>query len=152
MELFKCCRCKEFLPRDSFGGVTKRNDYCKPCKQLIETAYRADPEVRQRRNAQNRKAANKRYIINRNNLVEYLRTHPCIQCGESDPIVLEFDHIDRSTKRAQIGDILGSWNWNTILIEIEKCVVRCANCHRRKSHKELGWYTKEVVPYGTSLD
>lgn len=140
MNLFKCCRCKQKLPRDNFGGLTKRNDYCKECKRKIEKEYRN--EHREKINEQNRKAANKRYLINRTNLVSFLLDHPCIDCGEKDPIVLEFDHRDRSEKRSQIGDILGSWNWNTIMTEIIKCDVRCANCHRRKSHVELGWYTK----------
>lgn len=95
---------------------------------------------KEKRNAQNRKCAAKRYSNNRNNLIEYLSTHPCVDCGETDLVVLDFDHRDPKTKRAKIADVLGSWNWSTILSEIEKCDVRCANDHRRRTSAQFGWY------------
>lgn len=145
-ETYKCCGCKFYLPRDLFGGITRINDYCWECKRLIERAHRE--KNRERLNAQNRKYAAKRYKINRSNLVDYLLDHACIDCGESDPVVLEFDHRDPALKRRAVGDILGSWNWNTVLVEIKKCDVRCANCHRRKTHKQLNWYTKKMRQEG----
>lgn len=81
-----------------------------------------------------------RYVINRRNLIEYLNQHPCIDCGETDIVVLEFDHREPSTKRAKIANILGSWNWETVMIEIDKCDVRCANDHRRRTSEQFGWF------------
>jgi hypothetical protein len=44
---------------------------------------------------------------------------------------LEFDHI-RGDKKFNLGDIVRNYyKWETILAEIDKCQVRCANCHRR---------------------
>ena len=65
-----------------------------------------------------------------------------MDCGESDPIVLDFDHSKGRRKRAAIADLVrgGALRWGTILREIEKCEVRCANCHRRRTATELGWY------------
>lgn len=66
--------------------------------------------------------------------------HPCVDCGEGDPIVLEFDHIT-DDKTSGISDLVGTGVSLDILIaEIAKCVVRCANCHRRKTSRELGWF------------
>lgn len=89
---------------------------------------------------QNNKAAAKRYKTNRENLILYLNEHSCIDCGETDIVVLEFDHRDPATKRAKIANVLGSWTWSTILTEIAKCDVRCANCHRRRTSIQFGWF------------
>jgi hypothetical protein len=140
MNEFVCCRCHNSLPRSAFGGITKRNDYCFECSRKINREYSS--KNREKRNEQNRRAAAKRYRINRDNLIVYLKDKNCVDCKEPDAIVLEFDHIDPSLKRAQIGNVLGSWNWNTILTEIEKCEIRCANCHRRRTAKQFGWFNK----------
>lgn len=67
----------------------------------------------------------------------YLKTHPCLDCKESDPIVLDFDHRDPSTKYRSISQIIAhNLGINKLIEEIEKCDVRCANCHRRKHYKE----------------
>jgi hypothetical protein len=69
-------------------------------------------------------------------LVAYLVGHPCVDCGESDPVVLEFDHV-RGTKVAAISSFVRNMaSMNRILAEIAKCDVRCANCHRRRTAAE----------------
>lgn len=63
----------------------------------------------------------------------YLREHPCVDCGEIDPIVLEFDHV-RGTKKFHISTgVLRGRGPKSLAEEIAKCEVRCANCHRRKT-------------------
>jgi hypothetical protein len=48
---------------------------------------------------------------------EYLRTHPCVDCGEADIVVLDFDHL--SDKAAEINDLIhGGMAWPMILAEI----------------------------------
>ena len=70
----------------------------------------------------------------------YKATHPCIVCGETDPIVLEFDHRDPSNKRRNICEMIATLTTiETLQAEIAKCDVLCANCHRRKTAKQLGW-------------
>ncbi len=76
-------------------------------------------------------------------LLKYLSDHPCVDCGESDPIVLEFDHRDRSTKAFDISRAMdGRVSMQTLMSEVDKCDVRCANCHRRKTYIESGFKTK----------
>tara|TARA_R110002126_G_scaffold156681_1_gene304106 strand:+ start:2304 stop:2651 length:348 start_codon:yes stop_codon:yes gene_type:complete len=66
-------------------------------------------------------------------VLSYKETHPCVDCGEADPVVLTFDHI-KGAKRGNLGDIgnLG-WGLASVKAEVDKCVVRCANCHLRQT-------------------
>ncbi|HUQ34490.1 MAG TPA: hypothetical protein VM095_20380 [Pyrinomonadaceae bacterium] len=69
-------------------------------------------------------------------IYEYLEGHPCVDCGESDPIVLEFDHV-RGKKSYAVSSL--GWrlvSWDSVMKEIAKCDVRCANCHRRRTAEQ----------------
>ena len=73
--------------------------------------------------------------LSRKLISEHFATHPCVDCGESDRIVLDFDHV-RGKKQANVADLVkAGCSWSRISAEIEKCDVRCANCHRRVTHK-----------------
>jgi len=54
----------------------------------------------------------------------------CIDCGYNEHgVALQFDHIGND-KKAGVSDLIRSdYGWETIKAEINKCVVRCANCH-----------------------
>jgi hypothetical protein len=69
-------------------------------------------------------------------IYDYLSSNPCVDCGESDPMRLEFDH--RGEKHFDIGkSFIGkAKNLDIVQSEIAKCDVRCANCHKVKTHKE----------------
>ena len=50
---------------------------------------------------------------------DYFATHPCVDCGESDPIVLEFDHV-RGEKVDAISAMIGrGFQFGRIKEEIE---------------------------------
>jgi hypothetical protein len=100
--------------------ANKRHPYCKECAAAAPERIRA-----------------KEYAYN------YLTTHPCVDCGESDPIVLEFDHV-RGKKIEDVGVLIGRGkSLDVIKSEIEKCEVRCGNCHRRKTARERGWLERK---------
>ncbi len=81
---------------------------------------------------------------NRQRLYAYLSEHPCVDCGETDVRVLEFDHV-RGNKFANIASLLSNAiSWSTIEAEIAKCEVRCANCHRRKTLERGRWWRFEI--------
>jgi len=77
------------------------------------------------------RARNRRFII------EYLSDHPCVDCKEIDPVVLEFDHV-RGTKVDTISNLAFRYtsSLRRIREEMKKCEVRCANCHRRRHARE----------------
>ena len=89
--------------------------------------------------------AQKRHRIKvRKNLLDFLSNKKCIDCKESDPRVLEFDHANQNLKFKSISNMLsGHYSWQSILLEIKKCNVRCANCHRRRTYLQLGHYGKD---------
>lgn len=65
----------------------------------------------------------------------YKLLHPCVDCGESDIRVLDFDHI-RGDKLFQVQS--GKYKvLSEILVEIEKCDVVCANCHRIRTQERI---------------
>lgn len=88
--------------------------------------------------------AQKRHRIKtRAHLFEYLSTRKCIDCGEKDPVVLDFDHINPENKFKPVSKMMsGHCSWNSLLIEINKCEIRCANCHRRKTYIQQNSFGK----------
>lgn len=75
---------------------------------------------------------------NQKRLIEYLVCHPCVDCGQTDVRVLDFDHV-RGKKSGNISRMVtNGYSWSTIEAEIAKCEVRCANCHRIREGKKGG--------------
>lgn len=84
----------------------------------------------------------KKYIQCLRELVwDYLLQNPCIDCGESDPRVLEFDHLPEFDKKCNISSaVQGARGKKLILDEIKKCEIRCCNCHRKKTAERGNWW------------
>jgi hypothetical protein len=54
----------------------------------------------------------------------------CVDCGyNKHPAALEFDHLPGHTKSFGLG-IGYMRSWESVLLEIAKCEIVCANCHR----------------------
>lgn len=130
----RCSMCGEVKPLTDFHRNRRMRDgrqsRCKRCNVLTNKAwYRENPDVRDRR----MDAYAKRRRKEAHELVwRYLESHPCVDCGESDPLVLEFDHL--RDKIANVSAmVLKNRPWEVIEAEIEKCQVVCANCHRRRT-------------------
>ncbi len=133
----RCSACGELKPLTEFhqkrNARDGRQSRCRPCNiDLNKQWYREHPEARRLRLDAYAKARRRE---NHHRVLEYLRSHPCVDCGESDPIVLDFDH--RRDKVANVSSMLGR-AWSTIVAEIQKCDVRCANCHRRRTAQDRG--------------
>jgi 5-methylcytosine-specific restriction endonuclease McrA len=73
-------------------------------------------------------------------MFNYLRTHPCVDCGESDIVVLDFDHVKGKKTKGISTLVSNAVSVDVLMSEIEKCVVRCSNCHRRKTAKSFRWH------------
>lgn len=65
---------------------------------------------------------------------EYKKTVSCVYCGCNNPLVIDFDHMDRSSKKGTLATMItGGYDWNNVLEEIQKCQPVCSNCHRMKT-------------------
>jgi hypothetical protein len=136
-----CYMCHEDNPVEAFAfrslATGERQSHCRVC----HAAYRRQHYLDNRATYIAREVArmNGYRIQNRLLIYEYLRAHPCVDCGASNPIVLEFDHRDRSQKRSEVARLASTRPWPVVFAEIQKCDVRCGNCHRRKTARDLVW-------------
>jgi len=62
------------------------------------------------------------------------RSRGCKLCSEDEPVCLEFHHTD-DNKNANVGSLAtGGYAKETVLKEIQKCDLLCANCHRKVTY------------------
>ena len=142
-----CGRCGEFKPESAFAWRRRargqRDNYCRPCRAGYKREHYSANRDRYIALAVRRKAA---LVAERTKLlVEFLRLHPCVDCGETDPIVLEFDHLADKIFAISVG--LRDRPWQDVLDEIDKCDVVCANCHRRRTARRGGFLRAAVAQW-----
>lgn len=60
-----------------------------------------------------------------------LKSHPCTDCGMTfHPAAMQFDHTSSEDKRNNVANLVSmGLGKKTVLAEIEKCDLVCANCH-----------------------
>jgi hypothetical protein len=111
----RCARCGIEKPIDEFGFKQRergiRQSWCKPCyaeyKRLWYLRNREEhlahvKVMRERSSEENQRL-----------MWQYLASHPCVDCGERDPVVLQFDHL--RDKRTEISAMSQSgFVWETI--------------------------------------
>ena len=69
-------------------------------------------------------------------LKEIKEASGCIDCGQKNHIVLDFDHL--KDKKYNVSRMIhDGFSWAAIKKEIAKCEVVCANCHRIRTHDRL---------------
>lgn len=114
-----CSKCGQEKPQDQFEPG--RNQ-CRQCRNARRK------ELRHQHPEQHRKYAIDRQI-KQTEWIYSLKTR-CLICGESEPVCLDFHHIDPNEKEFTIGKHRNKSKEN-LLNEINKCVCICANCHRK---------------------
>ena len=152
-----CTKCKVIKPMSEFSARKKSPDgkasWCRDCfKAHWQERYYAYHDHYLETHSKSR---NKLRQEKAQKVYEYLTAHPCVDCGETDPVVLEFDHRNGEDKTHAVCMLVNrNWSWERICAEIEKCEVRCANCHRRKTASQFGYLrfvlAKEAFPQTSS--
>ena len=137
----RCALCRVTKPLADFSYKNRtqgrRSSTCRDCSRAYGRAHykRNRPAYLERA----RRGRERALEACRRLLLDHLRTHPCVDCGESDPVLLDFDHRDPSTKTANVAALVKRGGMKALVAEIAKCDIRCANDHRRKTARQFRW-------------
>jgi hypothetical protein len=158
-----CRKCNKEKSLDDFyrdyRSLSHRS-VCKACHLEAERKWRSTHREQHNAGAMKWAKANPEKIkeINQRNYVKQnekrdaikeavLTDHPCIVCGETDQILLDFHHLDPSVKEYAVAS--HSLTWRAMLREIAKCVVLCCRCHRKHHWRGMS-LPEPLVPVDTS--
>ena len=118
MQLMKCLTCG--LDKASSDFYKYHRSKCKACCCAEASKRGSDKEKRRRRH-----------------IDRWKKSKGCCYCGYNDSAVaLDLHHENESKKYKGVSTML-TQKLRLIMDEIRKCVVVCANCHRRLHNGEL---------------
>lgn len=137
-----CSVCKLEKSEDAFAwrnkAANKRQAKCRACHRRYTQQHYIDNADLYKARAQAGKPAARRAC--KDLVLEHLLSHPCVDCGEDDVEVLEFDHIEAvGMKAPRVSSYVSRAGLRRLQEEIDKCEVRCANCHVRRTRRQFGW-------------
>lgn len=137
MIVCKKCKCEKSEYEFSWNNKLYKRymRWCKVCVRQYDKQRWQSIEYKKKKKQQQIVRRKKNRLI----ICEYLKNKQCIDCSENRIPTLQFDH--KFNKCYNVSDMLTHGNGiNTILKEIQKCNIRCANCHALKTAIEQGWY------------
>lgn len=62
---------------------------------------------------------------------DYKQDKACCICGENHPRCLDFHHTGTEKKDTNISRLISTGQCYKVKKEVEKCIIVCANCHRK---------------------
>lgn len=132
----KCSRCKEEKSFDNFNRNKQSKDgfdyYCRPC--AIERWNEWKEKTGYKRKKPKKETRKKWMSTQRKKRRDFSNSFKtkCFSCGEKDPAVLDWHHLDPLEKTAGVAQLISRCrSKKAIKAEIDKCVCVCSNCHRR---------------------
>lgn len=141
-----CSTCRRSRPDSDFNRRTASPDgrqaVCRECNAARARRYYSENLEKHRAAVAAQVAKTRSAHLERIGL--YLLENPCVDCGESDIRVLDFDHRDGALKTAEVMKLAkAAYAWRRVAEEIAKCDVRCRNCHARITYERMGenWRT-----------
>lgn len=128
-----CRRCDRMLPETAFNRYGERRQWW--CRSCFREYYRSD---RDRHRARNQALKAKRVDEARAFVRSHLERAGCADCGETDLVLLEFDHLrDKTTEVATM--VNRGVSIRRLREEIARCDVVCCACHRLRTAHRAGW-------------
>lgn len=139
-----CGRCRATKPTEQFGVKNREKGWlqpwCRDCERVYKAAWYSRHRTEHIEHVRIQRLATKE--ANRMRVLAYLMDHPCVDCGQTNLVVLDFDHL--RDKRWNVTYMVSAgFPWSTIETEIARCQVLCANCHRIKTARERGFYDQK---------
>lgn len=136
----RCARCEQVKPVSGFAKNARMRDglqiYCRDCQKLFNAeSYQRTKGYQNPVRAKNLAELRKR---NQSLVLNHLQNNPCVDCGEADIVVLQYDH--QGDKQANVSRLIRGASLESLAKEIAKCHVVCANCHTRRTAKTFGWW------------
>lgn len=130
----RCVTCRRELTPDEFNRKRAsrdgRQNVCRDCNRERARRYYAENRDRHLGTIRARTIEARRRALAYIGL--HLLSHPCVDCGERDLRVLDFDHRPGSGKTADVMRLVrNGHSIARIESEIARCDVRCRNCHAR---------------------
>lgn len=131
-----CGTCKEEKPISEFSLKKGKPQYnCKECHSKYRKAhYENNKQKYIDKAAKNKKAYAREYY-------DWLSGKCCADCGTTDIRVLEQDHL--KDKKFNISLLIGRVRLSTMMEELNKCEIVCANCHIIRTGERAGWLKQE---------
>ncbi len=134
----ECVECHEPFDETFFNFANKaKNIRRKECKDCFNKKTR---KHYQNNKEQYRQAVRNKRTKNREFIKSILTRSKCVDCGNDDWRVLEFDHLKDKVKGVCELAFKSMASLDTLQKEIKKCDVRCANCHKIVTHERQGNY------------
>lgn len=145
-----CNKCNTTKPLTSFHRrKNSHQPWCIPCRKTHDHGtFKSKPQRRQ-----SLKESTAKYREAAETLVaNHLKANPCVKCGESHILTLQFDHL-RDKKLEISTAVQRGWSLSSIKEEMNKCQVLCANCHSIKTANDNNsWKLKWLADSDSNRD
>lgn len=132
MDVKLCRKCNQTKPVSEFAFRSKSSgtlmSACKSCHREYSRQHYRDNLSKYKTKAARWRKIN--VAANRDWIKDYKASNGCTYCDESEPAVLDLHHTDPSVKDNAVANLV-VYSLDKIKHEVSKCIVVCANCHRR---------------------
>ena len=124
-----CTKCEVDKPLTEYCKQAKGKMGVQPaCKACMNIAYKNSRAKKHQHYMDVAKQRRQKYS---QQFQEWKAQQKCLVCQEDEECCLDLHHLDPSEKEGLVSDMAFNQPWETLLLEINKCVVLCANCHRK---------------------
>lgn len=133
----KCFKCNELKLECEFSLNRARTDglnaQCKECHKLYRRSHYDNNKQKyiDKADAWRRKEKIKFY--------QWLSQFACVDCGNADMRTFEFDHL--YDKSFNISEKIGALKFDSLMNEVSKCDIVCANCHAIRTAERQQFYS-----------